>query len=173
MPRANLRRAAAVLLFAATPALVGAADGIHEFDQRLLASHNEERAALGLTPLRWNAQLAAEAGRWAGHLAETGRFEHAPLAERGRTGENLWGGTPGRFTPERMVGLWLAERRHFKPGAYPQNSTSGDARDVSHYTQVIWRRTTDVGCALARGEREDVLVCRYLQPGNVVGQSVL
>lgn len=174
MPRTNNRRLAApLLLLMAAPGLLGAIDGMADFDQRVLASHNAERAALGLAPLRWNDRLADDAGAWAEQLAATGRFEHSAAAPRQGAGENIWGGTPGRFTPERMVGLWLSEKRYFKPGLFPANSISGDPSDVSHYTQVIWRETTDVGCALARGESEDILVCRYVKPGNVQGQSAL
>lgn len=174
MPRNSSRRfAAPLLLLAATPALLGTTDGISDFEQRVLASHNAERALLGLPPLRWNAGLAKGAGEWAGYLVRTGRFEHSPDSPRQPAGENIWGGTTGRFTPERMVGLWVSEKQYFKPGVFPANSTSGDARDVGHYTQVIWRSTTDVGCALARGESEDILVCRYTEPGNVLGQSAL
>ena len=38
-------------------------------------------------------------------------------------------------------------------------------------SQLMWRRTSDVGCALARGREEDVLVCRYSRAGNVFGQQ--
>jgi hypothetical protein len=69
-----------------------------------------------------------------------------------------------------MVGLWIAEKGHFKPGVFPDNSRTGDVRDVSHYTQVIWARTNEVGCAIASNMREDILVCRYKQPGNVLMQ---
>lgn len=174
MTRTSRRRAATALaLTVAAPILLGAVDAAPGFDARVLASHNHERAALGLAPLRWNARLARDAGAWAEQLANTGRFEHSPDAPHARFGENLWGGTAGRFAPEQMVGLWLEEKRYFKPGRFPANSTSGDPHDVGHYTQVIWRRTTEVGCSLARGEREDILVCRYAQPGNVRGQSPL
>ena len=174
MPRTSSRRLAApLLLLMAAPSLLGAVNGLSDFEQRVLASHNAERAALGLASLRCNARLADDAGAWAEQLAASGRFEHSTDAPRKRTGENIWGGTPGRFTPERMVGLWLSEKRYFKAGLFPANSISGDPSDVSHYTQVIWRETTDVGCALARGESEDILVCRYVKPGNVQGQSAL
>jgi hypothetical protein len=101
---------------------MGAADGMSDFDQRLLASHNGERAALGLAPLRWNDRLAEDAGSWATYLATTGRFEHSTDAPRRRIGENIWGGTAGRFTPERMVELWLSEKRLFKPGYSPRTA---------------------------------------------------
>jgi len=34
----------------------------------------------------------------------------------------------------------------------------------------MWRDTRAVGCAIARGAREDVLVCRYSQAGNYIGE---
>jgi hypothetical protein len=41
---------------------------------------------------------------------------------------------------------------------------------VGHYTQMIWRGTTRIGCALASSRRWDVLVCRYGPPGNFIGE---
>jgi hypothetical protein len=42
--------------------------------------------------------------------------------------------------------------------------------DVGHYTQLVWRATTQVGCASASSEREDILVCRYAEAGNYRGE---
>ena len=70
-----------------------------------------------------------------------------------------------------MVGLWVAEKRNFKLGLFPANSRTGDVEVVGHYTQLIWRQTTAVGCAIAQSRSEDVLVCRYSSGGNVTGES--
>lgn len=151
--------------------LLGAQGLRSDLDSRLLAGHNRERAELGLQPLRWNADLARAAGQWAEHLARTGRFEHAPVDySKELQGENIWGGTPGHFHPEAMVGLWASEKRYFKPGVFPANSTTGRVADVSHYTQMVWRDTQQVGCALASGAREEILVCRYSAHGNIRGR---
>jgi len=37
---------------------------------------------------------------------------------------------------------------------------------------MVWRKTTEVGGAIATGGGNDVLVCRYSPPGNVIGEPV-
>jgi len=72
-----------------------------------------------------------------------------------------------------MVQLWIDEKRDFKPGIFPNNSRSGDIEAVGHYTQLVWRATTKVGCALGHGRQFDFLVCRYANPGNVMGDRAI
>jgi hypothetical protein len=141
------------------------------FDQRILAVHNRERSGLGLVPLSWNPALARSARRWADYLAATGRFEHAPENDAAPEGENLWAGTKGFFAPEAMVNAWIREKRFFRPGRFPDNSTTGRVEDVGHYTQLVWRATTEVGCAEATSASEDILVCRYAEAGNYRGEQ--
>lgn len=162
------------LLLAVAPFLMGSVSVRHDFNERLLAAQNRERVAMMQAPLRWDDSLAANARAWAQYLARTGKFEHSPDAPGAALeGENLWAGTSDAFQPESMVGLWLAEKRDFKPGTFPSNSRSNDVSKVSHYTQLIWGRTNAVGCALARGRDEEFLVCRYTRPGNVMGERPL
>ena len=113
-------------------------------------------------------ELAAAAQTWADTLGRTGGFAHAPNIQHG---ENLWAGTPRRFAPEDMVGMWIREKRHYQPGRFHANSRTGRVEDVGHYTQLMWRGTDQVGCAVAKGIREDVLVCRYSNAGNVIGRT--
>jgi uncharacterized protein YkwD len=166
----SLRRLAACLILSATaPALVGTSDMRGLFEQRVLAAHNRERNVLGIAPLRWNPELAEAARGWADHLARSGAFEHAPEQDEPQ-GENLWAGTRGRYALEAMVNGWVREKQYFRAGLFPNNSTTGQVEDVGHYTQLVWRDTREVGCALASGAREDVLVCRYAQAGNYEGE---
>ena len=165
------RSIVALTALACAPILMGSTTSAAAFDQRILAVHNAERLNLGVPPLRWDPELAASARVWADHLGRTGQFRHSP-DEPGRTpeGENLWAGTKGYYDVEQMVGLWVAEKRDYKRGIFPNNSRSGNLETVGHYTQLIWRDTRAVGCALARGAKEDFLVCRYSEAGNVLGQ---
>ena len=164
-----------VLALASASPLLLSAQGMHVgFDDRLLAGHNRARLAMGMAPMEWDNRLARDAQVWANKLASTGQFYHSPdVPGKPLEGENLWAGTTGAFTPEDMVGLWLKEKRFFRHGRFPNNSTTGNILDVAHYTQVIWHDTRKVGCALAHGNGEDVLVCRYSTYGNVVGDNPL
>lgn len=161
----------ALALLASCPLLTGGTVARADFNQRLLAAHNAERAAMGIPPLQWNDRLAADARVWAEELAATGKFEHSPdTPGEEPQGENLWAGTPRAFSPEAMVHLWVSEKRDYRPGVFPNNSRSGDIENVGHYTQLIWRASHQVGCASAVGEREEFLVCRYSEAGNVYGE---
>lgn len=147
----------------------------NDFIQPILDAHNKERASLGLPPLTWNVELAKGAADWAQHLAEVGRLEHSKPQDRGRRfiGENLAMGTAGGYAPATMVAGWIAEKKDFLYGTFPAvtNSSTGDWRLVGHYTQVIWRNTTGIGCAKASTALWDVLVCRYDPAGNTTGQK--
>lgn len=140
-------------------------------ESRLLTAHNGERERTGAAPLIWSEELEDEARDWAEELMATGRFAHDPRMHG--HGENLWTGWGVRsFTPEQMVGEWIAEKANFRPGVFPRVSRTANWTDVGHYTQLIWPGTTHVGCAIAaRGDRA-ILACRYAPPGNIDGRSI-
>ena len=127
----------------------------------MLDGQNAARAAAGVAPLEWNDALAADALSYAQQMARTGRFAHADQPQGlGREGENLWTGTREAYRYREMVDDWIAEKRYFRNGVTPDFSTTGDYEDVAHYTQIIWRKTRAVGCALASNASADYLVCR-------------
>jgi hypothetical protein len=139
---------------------------------RLLAAHNRERAAVGVPPLRWDPALAAAAASYGPALAATGRLTHSPRALRPGQAENLWMGSAGAYSPESMVGSWASEKSMFRRGIFPNVSSTGNWLDVSHYTQMVWRTTTAVGCAVHRARGMDYLICRYAPKGNQDGRAV-
>lgn len=141
------------------------------FRKTMLDGHNAARSAVGVPPLVWDESLAGAAAGYAQHLAETRRFAHAQQPQGpGFQGENLWTGTRDAFSYREMVGYWVDERRHFVNAETPMFSRTGRWQDVGHYTEIVWRGTTAVGCATASNDSDDYLVCRYSPAGNVVGE---
>jgi hypothetical protein len=139
---------------------------------RLLAAQNKERLSLKIAPLTWSETLAAHAREWAKVLAARAVLEHSPSAARLGEGENLWSGTAGEYSIEEMIQSFLEERALFKRAIFPKVSSTGNWHDVGHYTQIIWQNTRQVGCAIESNAQDDYLVCRYAEPGNVVGEAV-
>jgi hypothetical protein len=139
------------------------------FVNTILKLHNEYRSALQLPPLQWSPALASDALAWAKHLAGSDKGQHDQTII-GREGENLWWGTAGAFSLGDMVGAWGAERKFFREGVFPDCRANRSAV-VGHYTQIVWRNTQAVGCALAGNGQNDYLVCRYATAGNVIGQK--
>ncbi len=151
-----------------------AARGADRLRTAMLDAHNAARAAVRVPPLSWDESLARDAAAYARDLARRGAFEHArqprgPAAQ----GENLWKGTRHAYRYEEMAGHWVAEKRDYLNRPIPNISRTGRFVDAGHYAQIVWSRTTRVGCALASNAREDVLVCRYSPAGNVMGQVAL
>jgi hypothetical protein len=145
---------------------------LSRLEPELLALHNRERASIGAPPLAWDPALARAAAAYGPALARLGKLAHSEPATRPGQGENLWMGTRGAYALEEMAGGWAGEKSLFSPGTFPGVSRSGNWSDVGHYTQMIWKGTSRVGCALHTSRDWDFLVCRYSPPGNVVGQRV-
>lgn len=139
---------------------------------RILAMHNRERAEVGAPPLAWDPMLADAAASYGPSLAALGRLAHSPRETRPGQRENLAMGSASHYGLEDLVGLWVAEKQQFQPGKFPDVSRTGEWQDVAHYTQMIWKSTTNVGCAMYVAQGRNYLICRYSPPGNADGRSV-
>lgn len=142
----------------ATPILLAQSVNQNE----ILDAHNKYREEVSVPPLEWSDSLASSAQKWAEQLAARGTLQHS------RPGENLWSGSSGAFSQTQMVDLWGSEKQFFIPGQPYPNACQGGT--CGHYTQIIWKNTTEVGCGLASGEGDDYLVCQYNPPGNFMRQ---
>jgi uncharacterized protein YkwD len=149
---------------------------------------NAARARRGAAPLSWSSNLAQGALAWssrcvfqvgvrqhealAGALFMTSCSSREPLSfecirwalqhSKSGYGENLakfsWA-SPGCAD---AVKLWLDEAKYCPCTTF--SSRTG------HYTQIVWKATTAVGCGLARCGSGVMVTCRYSPAGNVLGQ---
>ena len=137
----------------------------------LLQLHNKARAEVGVGPLMWSKNLAIYAQEWADHLASTQcRLKHRPHSDKGKQeyGENLFMGTAGYYSVADAVKAWEDEKVYYKRG---ETLNSSNWKNSGHYTQVVWEKTTHVGCAKVECKGNIIVVCNYDPPGNVFGQK--
>ena len=127
----------------------------------MLAAHNAVRLGVGVPALTWSIQLAAFAQQWANELVASRKFVHR---RNSPYGENLYEITGARTTSGEVVDQWASESKNYRYGSNTCRGVCG------HYTQIIWRDTRRVGCAVAGNARNEVWVCNYDPPGNWIGK---
>jgi pathogenesis-related protein 1 len=152
---------------AASPATaVRTAPGLSPQDMRAITTHhNEVRADVGVAPLVWSVELAAYAQDWAEQLAISGcRMKHR---SQNVHGENLFQGTFGAFTAVDAAKAWETEKKDYRGGVL----TEANYAPAGHYTQMVWRETTRLGCGQAICNGTLIVACNYSPAGNVLGRK--
>ena len=155
-----------------------------DFASSILALINQERALVGVPALTWNNTLAADAQTYADYLETTGSLNHPtqewvaahPMAPEG---ENLYASEGGDLSPKNLAqgafDFWFSEKANYH-GQPTGSETPGQV--IGHYTQMVWKSTTQIGCAAVTGQNNPAnnlpysrVSCRFTPPGNIVGQT--
>jgi pathogenesis-related protein 1 len=131
-----------------------------DFSGEMLTAHNHIRTKIDLPPLQWSGKLADYSQKWADSLIVKNTVMHNPKSPYG---ENIFVSGLGS-TPSAVVAEWAAESQDY---TYRSNTCNGDC---GHYTQLIWRSTQEVGCAMAHNSQREIWVCSYDPPGNFRGE---
>ncbi len=144
----------------------------------MTAAHNAYRLQEHDVALVWDDDVAAYAQEWAEYLRDNHACELQHRSWLGMAvepyGENLYGATAWGMalgtTAQAVVDAWWSEIEFY------DYATNGCTDVCGHYTQVMWKGSTQVGCGMAvcardDGGTSDVWVCNYNPPGNYVGQK--
>jgi len=145
----------------------------------MLAAHNRWRAQVGVGELTYSPSLEVSAQAWADQLKQTNQCRMQHSKTEGRYGENLYWSSALRWSdgrreqaqvpPAKVVDSWGSEKRDY---SYEKNSCK-PGKVCGHYTQVVWKTSTEVGCAMAvcADSQDQVWVCQYQPAGNWVGRK--
>lgn len=141
---------------------------IEQAQQAGLDEHNRLRALHHDTPpLVLSRELCNDAQEWADTLMSENRFDHAPRSERNGCGENIASasGHSADFVEEaiRATKSWYNEL--YDPGYDFGNP--GWQSGAGHFTQIVWKETSELGIGIARNGRKYVTVGRYRKAGNM------
>lgn len=162
------------MMLGATCAQAGGVDSA-----AIVAAHNKWRAQVGVSKLSYSPELAVSAQAWADNLKQTNQCRMRHSSPEGQYGENLYWASAAVWTDGRRelqkvsstkpVESWGSEKHDYN---YAKNSCK-PGKMCGHYTQVVWKTSTKVGCAVAVCEdsQEQVWVCQYQPAGNWVGSK--
>ncbi|MEO8128636.1 MAG: CAP domain-containing protein [Bryobacteraceae bacterium] len=114
-----------------------------------------------MEPLTWSTKLASISQDWANTLLKRRQIAHRPDSPYG---ENVFAISGASSSPRQVVDSWAAESRDYDYRSDRCRGTCG------HYTQIVWRGTKEVGCAVARKDGQEVWVCNYHPAGNWMGE---
>jgi|GEM_PF-623713 len=133
-----------------------------------LKRHNEIRAEVfSGSEIVWSDEIAKSAQTYAEILGAKGVMEHDMNS---KYGENLAiSSTSLSYT--QATDMWYVEKSNY---SYENGCESGKV--CGHYTQIIWKNSTEFGCGSAvmdsgRFEGGTIVVCRYNPAGNYVNQK--
>ncbi|GIZ48197.1 hypothetical protein CKM354_001126700 [Cercospora kikuchii] len=133
--------------------------GFHNgsLESEILNSTNYYRSRHAARPVAWNSTLAHFAQGWAAGCI----WGHSG----GPYGENI---AAGFVNATLAVDAWAGEEVEY------DYEKEGFSLATGHFTQLVWRDTTEVGCAIAQCQslvgtkvHGAYLVCEYNPAGNV------
>lgn len=143
----------------------------------ILAAHNKLRDKLNLPNLKWSKSLEDKATNWVNTLSV--KYECKMLhSHMPNLGENLYWASPLYYSngkkeiqpirPIDVVSTWSSEEHYYDYNA--NRCTSGKV--CGHYTQLVWKDTTEVGCAkIICYDKSQVWSCNYNPSGNYASQK--
>lgn len=145
---------------------------IEQFRQELLVRHNNFRASYGLKPLRRNQTLESFSEDWVAKCWGRGQLVHSHYKEYGENIAWRWNDVT-KYTVNNLADVlfnqWSSEINWFYNGLIPDISTNG--RDAGHVSQILWAKSTDLGCSIYSNSSSYYLSCNYWPPGNILGQK--
>lgn len=143
-----------------------------------LSKHNTYRTIHHSPKLTQASSLNTTAQSWAEYLATNALFEHSSRNQRNNAGENLYvyyttGSSISATTlANQTVKAWYDEVADY------DYANPGFSSETGHFTQVVWKSTTQLGCGAAQGKatlngttyNAFYVVCHYAPAGNFTGQ---
>jgi len=130
-----------------------------------LEAHNKFRAAHGAPPLTWSEECYNLAKLQANVCQAEGVLVHGFMeGPSGQHGQNaFWSSRPGE-QPAVAAAAWYGEIED--PGY--DFDKAGFTMGSSHFTQLVWRETREVGMAVSNDGK--YFVANYLPAGNFEGR---
>ncbi|CAF3346426.1 unnamed protein product [Rotaria socialis] len=137
-----------------------------DFRQQALGQHNYFRELHCTPPMILNSTLNTIAQSYADYLAANNLFQHSGTAG---LGENLWAMSSSAVIT--FVNGSTPTTSWYNEISLYNYSNPGFSSSTGHFTQVIWKRSIQlgIGIALSNNSKSAKVVGNYYPAGNVIG----
>jgi pathogenesis-related protein 1 len=151
-----------------------------------VSAHNQARSgplnptpSPALPPVSWDYVLADSAynytskcmagtGGLVAHNANRTADYQALGGQDSYVGENIYASTGNSVQPSDAVNSWMSEASAYD---YARNNIT----DAGHYTQVVWRNSVRIGCAIydcpSTLKYHNTILCDYAPGGNITTEK--
>ncbi|XDV37774.1 hypothetical protein PO909_007329 [Leuciscus waleckii] len=132
----------------------------NSFKKEFLETHNQYREQHHAPPLVYSEDLCKAAQLWADHLLEKGSLGHSDT----ENGENVYYSSSSAkktLTGKEAVDSWYSEIKVY------DFKKSGNQPKTGHFTQVVWKSSTELGVGLATDGNKKFVVGQYKPAGNI------
>eukprot|EP01062_Namystynia_karyoxenos_P003627 TRINITY_DN11301_c0_g1_i1.p1 TRINITY_DN11301_c0_g1~~TRINITY_DN11301_c0_g1_i1.p1 ORF type:complete len:680 (+),score=159.06 TRINITY_DN11301_c0_g1_i1:92-2041(+) len=133
-----------------------------------VAAHNARRAKHGAGEVTHDASLAEHALAQAQVCLAAGALSHGNCDGEGQNAYmESWSGGDGPSDAdlaEAAVAAWYSELDDYCSAGQGLNGMNNGA---GHFTQLVWKGTTQIGMGIARGQGSAYVVVNYLPAGNL------
>uniref|UniRef100_A0A669CEX2 GLI pathogenesis-related 2 n=1 Tax=Oreochromis niloticus TaxID=8128 RepID=A0A669CEX2_ORENI len=134
--------------------------GHESFKKEFLDTHNAYRAQHGAPPLTFNTELNDAAQNWANQMLAKKKLGHSDTND----GENVyyaWSSETKTLTGKEAVDSWYSEIKDY------DFKKSGHQPKTGHFTQVVWKSSTELGVGIATDGNTVFVVGQYRPAGNI------
>ncbi len=149
------------------------------FIKTILSKHNYYRSIHHSPDLLIDRALNAKAQAWAEQIASSGELAHSNQDQRSGSGENIYVSytTENSIAPDTLANSTMQNWYEKEVSQYNYDSP-GFSKSTGHFTQVVWKSSTKLGCGNATGTKTlgnqtynaFYVVCNYAPAGNVRSQ---
>jgi len=147
------------------------------YQQRVLVSHNVHRANHSASNLVWDNALASTAAK----IASTCVYAHNTTTDGGGYGQNIAAGLAADNITAIITELFYNGEVGYYTNLYGQaNPDMSNFHNWGHFSQIVWKGTSRVGCATQYCPKglanvgpytpPHFTVCNYGPPGNYLGE---
>ncbi|XP_060893396.1 Golgi-associated plant pathogenesis-related protein 1-like isoform X2 [Labrus mixtus] len=130
------------------------------FMQEFLETHNAYRKKHNAPLIKYNSDMNETAQKWANHLLAEGVFEHSQTND-GENIYNMFSSATIKLTGKEAVDSWYSEIKDYNW------SSPGFSGNTGHFTQVVWKASTELGVGVATDGNKVFVVGQYRPAGNM------